>query len=72
MYLLNKDTASRRSIIMKNGNESITVSAEMVKFAALQIGCTEAEIYKCMEGEEESKVKTTHDILMERAVKQKK
>ncbi|CAH0148205.1 hypothetical protein SRABI13_00458 [Erwinia aphidicola] len=51
MYLLNKDTSSRRAVIFKNGNESITVNAEMVKFAAQQIGCSEQEIYKCISGE---------------------
>lgn len=72
MYLLNKDTASRRAIVLKNGNESIAVSAEMVKFAAQQIGCSEQEIYKYLEGAEETpKQKTMQQILMERAAKKK-
>lgn len=63
MYLTNSsDATSRRSVIMKHGNQEIRVNAEMVKFAAKQIGCTEADIYKCMEGEEEIKNKTALNI----------
>jgi len=63
MYLTNSsDAASRRSVIMKHGNQEIRVNAEMVKFAAKQLRCTESDIYKCMEGEEEIKNKTALNI----------
>lgn len=73
MYLLNKDTASRRAIVFKNGNESIAVNAEMVKFASQQIGCSEQEIYKFLEGGEETpQIKTMQQILLDRAANKKK